>query len=139
MNLYPPYFGAGVRVVHIAPDWRCVKVAMPLRWYNRNYVGTHFGGSLFSMTDPFFMLMVVKNLGPGYIVWDRAAAIEYVSPGRGTVIAEFAITEADLEELRAGTVTGEKFLRWFQTEVRGTDGASVATVRRQLYVRRKIR
>ncbi|MCX4198124.1 DUF4442 domain-containing protein [Methylobacterium organophilum] len=73
MNFYPPYIGAGVRVRHISADMRLVQVKMVLRWYNRNYVGTQFGGSLYSMVDPFFVLMLMENLGRDYIVWDKAA------------------------------------------------------------------
>lgn len=136
-NLYPPYLGAGVRVRHLADDFRTARVEMPLRWYNRNYVGSHFGGSLFSMTDPFLMIMLIRNLGPEYLVWDKAASIEFVAPGRGTMVAEFRLDEALLDELRAATATGEKHLPWFDIEVRSSDGTLVARVRKQVYVRRK--
>ncbi len=136
-NVYPPYLGAGVRVRHLSDDFRSARVEMPLRWYNRNYVGTHFGGSLFSMTDPFLMIMVLRNLGPEYVVWDRAAEIEFVAPGRGTMVAEFTIDEPLLDALRAATASGEKHLKWFDVTVRDADGATVARVRKQLYVRRK--
>src|ERR1039458_6644721 len=52
VNLWPPFLGAGIRIKHIAPDMKAVDVEMKLRWWNANYVGTHFGGSLFAMTDP---------------------------------------------------------------------------------------
>ena len=136
-NLYPPYLGAGVRVRHLADDFRTARVEMPLRWYNRNYVGTHFGGSLFSMTDPFLMIMIMRNLGPDYLVWDKAASIEFVAPGRGTMVAEFRLDEALLDGLRAATATGQRHLRWFDVEVRSGDGTLVARVRKQVYVRRK--
>lgn len=136
-NVYPPYLGAGIRVAEIARDWRRVRVRMPLRWFNRNYVGTHFGGSLYAMTDPFLMIMAIQNLGPDFVVWDKAAAIEFVTPGRGTVTAEFRLDEADLERMRRETAGGGKSLPWFDVEVRGEDGTLVARVRKQLYVRRK--
>ena len=137
LNLYPPFLGAGVRVTHIAADWRRVRVAMPLRWYNRNVVGTHFGGSLCAMSDPFFMLMAMRNLGSDYVVWDKAAEIEFVAPGRSEVTAEFALSEQELAEMREHTQGGQKYERWLSAEIRGADGALVAKVRRQLYVRRK--
>ena len=84
LNFYPPYLGAGVKVRHISSDFREVRVSMGLTWYNRNYVRTQFGGSLYSMTDPFYMLMLMENLGRDYVVWDKAAHIEFVSPGKGT-------------------------------------------------------
>jgi len=136
-NLYPPFLGAGIHVAEIAPDWRYVRVEMPLRWRNRNYVGTHFGGSLYAMADPFFMIMAMKNLGPDYVVWDRSAEIQFVSPGRGRVTAEFRLTEEDLQEMRERSAAGEKHLPWFAVEVRGDDGTLVARVRKQLYVKRK--
>src|SRR4051794_15205939 len=121
LNCYPPFLGAGVRVTFIAPDWRLVRVRMRLTWYNRNYVGTHFGGSLFAMTDPFLMLMAMQNLGRGYIVWDKAAEIDFLAPGRGTVTAEFRLSEQDIEQMRAATADGQKHLCWFPVEVRAED------------------
>lgn len=135
-NLYPPFVGAGVRVTHVSPDWRHLRVRMPLRWYNRNYVGSQFGGSLYSMTDPFLMIMVMKNLGPRYLVWDKSAEIEFVAPGRTAVSAEFTLTDAQLEDIRAGTAAG-KYLPWFTVDVLAEDGRPVARVRKQLYVRRR--
>lgn len=116
-NIYPFYLGAGIRVAEIARDWRRVRVRMPLRWFNRNYVGTHFGGSLYAMTDPFLMIMAIRNLGRDFVVWDKAAAIEFVSPGRGTVMAEFRLDEADLERMRQETAGGGRSLPWFDVEV----------------------
>jgi acyl-coenzyme A thioesterase PaaI-like protein len=137
LNVYPPFLGAGIRVRHIAPDWRRVQVEMALRWYNRNALGTQFGGSLFAMSDPFFMLMAMHNLGRGYVVWDKGAEIEFVAPGRSRVTVEFTLSESDLAEMREQTRDGQKFVRWLPAEIRGTGGELVAKVRRQLYVRRK--
>jgi acyl-coenzyme A thioesterase PaaI-like protein len=136
-NLYPPMRCAGIRVTAIADDWRHLRVQMPLRWYNRNYVGTHFGGSLYAMTDPFLMIMAMKNLGPEYVVRDKAAEIEYISPGRGTVAAEFHLSEDDLQAMRNETADGGKYLPWFVVEVRDREERLVARVRKQLYVRRR--
>jgi acyl-coenzyme A thioesterase PaaI-like protein len=135
-NIYPPLRCAGIRVTYIAADWRSLRVEMRLRWYNRNYVGTHFGGSLFAMTDPFLMIMAMKNLGPEYTVWDKAGAIEFVAPSRDTVSAEFRLTEADLDTMRRETAEGRKYQPWFTVEVRDREERLVARVRKQLYVRR---
>ena len=101
MNLWPPFLGAGIKVRSIAPDFRDVVVALRLGRLNRNYFGTHFGGSLYAMTDPFFAIMVVHNLGSDYLVWDKAGEIEYVAPGRGTVSAHFHLSGRCIEEIRA--------------------------------------
>ncbi|MEU5693967.1 DUF4442 domain-containing protein [Actinosynnema sp. NPDC020468] len=139
MNLWPPFLFAGIKVVTLSPDFRHAKVRLRLRRWNRNYVGTHFGGSLFAMTDPFWMLLVLNNLGREYLVWDRAAEVEFVTPGRGTVEAEFTLTNDHLAELRARTADGAKALVWFPVEVTTPTGEVVARVRKQVYARRKPR
>ncbi len=139
LNLYPPYLGAGIRVQHIAADFRQVQVKMALRWYNRNYVGTQFGGSLYAMTDPFFMLMLMEILGGDYIVWDKAAHIDFIAPGRGPVFAEFSLDDALLAEIRARTAGGDKYLPELEVEVRDGAGDLVARVHKTLYVRLKPR
>jgi acyl-coenzyme A thioesterase PaaI-like protein len=139
MNLWPPFLGAGIRVRHIAEDWSEVIVDLRHGLMNRNYVGTHYGGSLFSMTDPFYALMLMHLLGERYLVWDQAASIEFVAPGRGTVTARFALSPQRVDEIRAQAASGEKVLPKFDVEVRGSDNALVARVRKTLYVRLKPR
>ena len=137
LNLWPPYLFAGIHVAESSPDWRRIRVEMRMRPWNRNYVGTHFGGSLFAMTDPFRMIPVLQCLGPDYMVWDKAGEIEFVKPGRGTVHAVFELDDAVLDELRAAAANGEKVLRWFEADVTDNAGEVVARTRKQLYVRRK--
>lgn len=139
LNIYPPFLLAGIRTEVVAEDFRYARVALHQRWYNRNYVGTHFGGSLYAMTDPFFMIMLMRNLGEDYLAWDRRAEIEFVRPGKGKVIAEFRITDADLTEIRTATADGGKYEHWFETEVVNADGEVVAKVRKQVYARLKSR
>lgn len=137
LNIYPPLLFAGIRVLDISDDWRHARVVLRRRWYNRNYVGTQFGGSLFSMTDPFWMILTLRCLGDGYIVWDKAGEIEFVAPGREDVFAEFHVEESMLDEIRAATAKGEKYLRWCETTVATRAGEVIARVRKQIYVRRK--
>src|SRR5882672_9158170 len=101
LSLYPPFLGAGIRVRRISEDFRTIDVEMPLRFWNRNYVGTHYGGSLYSMCDPFFMVMLIENLGPGYIVRDKAATIRFKRPGKGTVKTTFHLPQERIDEIRA--------------------------------------
>lgn len=137
MNLWPPFVGAGVRVRHIAPDFRSVAVDMKLHRYNRNYVGTHFGGSLYAMTDPFLMLMLLHTLGGQYRVWDRSGSIEYIAPGRGRVWARFDLREDDLAQIRRMTEAGDKHLHLFNVDIKDDEGMVVARVEKVIYIRRK--
>jgi acyl-coenzyme A thioesterase PaaI-like protein len=136
-SLWPPFLFSGIRVTEIGDDYRYARVELRLRWYNRNYVKTHFGGSLFSMTDPFWMILMLQRLGPDYLVWDQAGEIQFIKPGKGTVVAEFRLDDAVVDEIRAAAAGGEKVLRWFEVDVRNEAGEVVARVRKQLYVRRK--
>jgi len=137
LNIFGPFVGAGVKVKHITPDWKKARVQMKLRWYNRNIVGTHFGGSLYSMTDPHLMLMLMQILGSGYMVWDQSATIDFIKPGKGTVSAIFEITDDDLGAIIKNTAGGEKYLRKFRVEVKDKDGNLVARVKKVLYFRKK--
>ena len=137
MNVWPPFLFAGIRVQRFSADFRHVRVRLRKLPATTNYVGTLFGGSLFAMTDPFWMLMILRNLGPGYVVWDKAAEIEFVAPGRSSVTATFELTEEVLDELRAAAADGGKVLRWFENEIVADDGSVVARSRKQIYVRRK--
>lgn len=139
LNLWPPFAGAGISVTHIADDWRRVDVALKERFYNRNYVGTHFGGSLLSMTDPWYMLMLMNNLGKEYVVWDKTSTIEYLRPGRGTVGATFTLEADVLDEVRAAASDGERVLRPFRTRIVDEGGKPVAALDKIVYVRRTLR
>jgi len=137
LNFYPPYLGAGIHIQEISPDMRSVKVRMKLTRWNRNYVGTQFGGSLYAMVDPFYMLLLIEQLGRDYIVWDKAASIDFISPGKGPVYAEFHVDDALLDEIRQQTAGGKKYLPRLQVEIRDGAGELVARVDKTLYVRLK--
>ncbi len=137
MNSYMPLLGAGIRVKRIAADYRHVQVKLHMRWYNRNYVGTHFGGSLYAMTDPFYMLMIMNNLGRDYIVWDKSSHIEFIAPGRGTMTADFHFSQQQVDEILANTADGQKYLPSYSVDVVDEEGQLVARVSKELYIRRK--
>ncbi len=137
MNLWPPFWGAGIRVKRMDRDWKAIDVEMRLRPWNRNYVGTHYGGSLYSMTDPFYMLMLIENLGREYIVWDKSATIRFRKPGTGTVTASFRLSDAQLEDIRRSLETDEKLEPVFVVEVKDEQGSVVAEVEKRLHVRKK--
>ena len=136
-NLWPPLLGAGIRITRIQEDWKEVDVEMRLRFWNANYVGTHYGGSLYSMTDPFFMVMLIEILGREYIVWDKSAAIRFRRPGRGTVYAKFRVSDEQVAEIRAALQTEEKVEREFAIEVKDGEGEVIAEVRKLLHFRKR--
>ncbi len=137
INMWPPFLGAGIKVVRMDEDMRAVDVEMKLTKLNRNYVGTHYGGSLYSMADPFYMLMLLANLGREYIVWDKAATIRFKKPGKGTVRAEFRLSEQQIEDVREKLKHQPKVEPTFLVEIKDAHGTVVAEVEKLLYIRKK--
>jgi acyl-coenzyme A thioesterase PaaI-like protein len=135
INFYPPLLGAGIRSHTI--DERTIRVEMKLTPFNRNIVGVHFGGSLYAMCDPWFMLILMRELGKDYIVWDKAASIKFVKPGRSHVSATFHISQERVDEIILAAANGEKFEPTFTVDVLDKEGQLVAQVEKLLYVKRK--
>jgi hypothetical protein len=138
INVYPPYWGTGIIVKSISPDYREICVQMKMRWYNRNYVKTHFGGSLYAMTDPFFMVMLIHILGKEFVVWDKTATIDFIKPSKGTVTARFLITKELIENIMNNTSGGQKYLPELSVDIEDEAGETVARVVKTLYIRKKV-
>lgn len=139
VNFWPPLFFSGIKVTHLAADYKETRVTLKLRWYNKNYVGTQYGGSLMSMTDPWYMLMLMTNLGRDYFVWDKHAEIDYIAPGKTHVHAHFKITDEIIEDIRAKTAGGEKYVPEFLVDIKDDNNQLIARVKRRVYIKLKPR
>jgi len=138
INYWPPFLFSGIRVIAVTDDWRRVEAELRLRWWNRNAVGTMFGGSLFAMTDPFYPLMLQHNLGRDYTVWTKSAAVEFLSPGRTVARVSFLLSAEVLNEIRAATEVGEKCEPEFSGVISDPEGRPIAKVYLTLHVRRSL-
>ncbi|MBI3440945.1 MAG: DUF4442 domain-containing protein [Proteobacteria bacterium] len=136
-NLWPPFLGAGIHVKKIAQDFTSMDVEMKLRPWNKSPNNAHYGGSIFSMTDPFFAMILIKNLGPDYIVWDKAAAIRFKKPGKGKLTAHFTIARQRIDEIRKQADMQDKAEPQFRIDIRDEAGNVVAEVDKTLYIRRR--
>ena len=137
MNFWPPFIGLRIHIEHISPDWRHVRMRMKLGLRNKNYVGSHFGGGLFAMVDPFYMIMMMHQLGSDYLVWDKSARIEFIAPGRTTVYADFRLNDEQLNDVKARTANGEKYEPAYAVDIVDTAGKLVARMEKTLYIRKK--
>lgn len=137
VNFWLPFLGAGIKIEKVTPDFRTIEVSLKLRWYNKNYVGIHYGGSIFSMTDPFYMLMLIKNLGPDYMVLDKAAKIDYKKKGTGKLRATFIFTEEEINNIREKADALDKYIFDRPINVLNEENEVIATALRTLYVRKK--
>ncbi|ALB22889.1 hypothetical protein Psal006b_01498 [Piscirickettsia salmonis] len=138
-RLWPPFWGTGIRVDFISTDFRQIRVSMKLRFYNKNYVGIHFGGSLYSMIDPFYILMLVQILGPQYKILDQAAHITYLKPGLGTVYAHFQLNDDVLNQVRVHTEAGEKYLLTLPVDIVDDQSNVIAHIDKTIYIRQRQR
>ncbi|MGW8124140.1 DUF4442 domain-containing protein [Roseivirga echinicomitans] len=137
INWYPPFLGSGIKLTYLSDDFMKAEVEMKLRWWNKNLVGVHFGGSLASLCDPFYMLLLINTLGNEYIVWDKAATIRFKKPGRSTVKCVFELTEPLLAQIREEVTALGKKDYYFDLTVTDTEGDVVCEVHKTIYVRRK--
>lgn len=136
-NFWFPFLGAGISLDEVSKDFRYVRMKLKLRFWNRNYVGTQYGGSMFSMTDPIYMVMLLNNLGKEFIVWDKAASIRYLKPGRTHVTADFHLTDEILNDIRKTLETEEKMDWSTKVQIKDANGEVVAEVDKVLYIRKK--
>lgn len=137
MNFYPPYIGAGIRIKAISEDFMRAEIEMKLRWWNKNLVGTHFGGSLTSMSDPFYMLLLVQNLGRDYIVWDKASSIKFKRPGTGTVKCVFEINQELVDQIIADVAVSGKKDYVLPLIITNEKGQVVCELEKTIYVKKK--
>jgi len=136
-NLFPAYRGTGARITYLADDFREVHVRLPLSWRTRNYVGTLFGGSMYGAVDPVYMLMLIRNLGPDYVVWDKAASIRFRKPGRSTLYARFVLGAEELPAIREALTRAPSVDRTYTVELVDAEGVVHASVEKVIYVARR--
>lgn len=135
-NLWPPFLFSGIKIASMSKDFRRASTRLKLRWWNANYVGTQFGGSIFAMSDAIHMVMLINILGPGYIVWDKAATIRYLKPGRSDLTAEFSITDEDLADIRLAVEEKGKIDWVKKVSIKDSAQVVVAEVDRLLYIKK---
>jgi len=135
--LFGCYRGTGGRLRYIAEDWSEVRLDLPLSWRTRNYVGTIFGGSIYSAVDPIYMLMLIRRLGPEFIVWDKAASIQFKKPGKETLHAQFVVSDEELAAIHAALETQRSIDRGYIIELKDSAGIACATVEKLIYIRRR--
>ncbi|WP_298037123.1 PaaI family thioesterase [uncultured Microbacterium sp.] len=139
MSLWAPNLFSGIRVRRFSDDWTRATVELHVNLFTRNYVGTAFGGSMSAMTDPYYFMLVMHQLGRDYVVWDTKGEIDLIKPGRGVLTAEFSVPAERVAEIREKARGGAKVLEWFETVITDASGDVVARVRREVYIREKRR
>lgn len=137
MRFWPPYLASGVRVDEVDDSFTKIRVSMKQHFWNTNYVGVHFGGSLYSMSDPFYMFILLEHIGRDFIVWDKEASIKFIKPGKGKVSITFKISTEEIERIKDAALKNENVQPEFETLIHDQSGEVVAKVWKKLYVKQK--
>jgi len=136
-NLFPAFRGTGARIDEISDDYRRIRIRIPLNWRTRNYVGTIYGGSMYGAVDPIYMIMLIKNLGSEYVVWDKAATIRFKKPGKETLFAEFRLDQREINEIKLILRDQKSVDRIYTVEITDSAGTVHCVVEKTLYIARK--
>lgn len=135
--MFPAYRGTGGRVTYISEDWLDVSIKIPLSWRTRNYVGTIYGGSIYGAVDPIYMLMLMRVLGPDYVIWDKAAAIRFKKPGKSTLYADFALSTAEIDEIKRLAETERSIDRVYNLELKDKNSVVHAFIEKTIYISKR--
>lgn len=137
LNFWPPFLFPGIKVEVLGSDYRYCRVVLKGRPWTRNINSSQFGGSMFAMTDPIYPLMLMGALGKEYLVWDKQADIDFITPGKGKLTAEFWLSDETVNTIKAATESGEKYFPQFIVHIKDSSNQIVAEVNRTVYVRKK--
>lgn len=136
LSFWPPYFFSGIKIMSVNDDFTKIEVCMKQRFWNTNYVGSHFGGSLYSMCDPFYMFILLHHL-KGHIIWDKGASFKFKKPGYGSVRATFEIDLKTIEQLKQEAERNFSFSPIFKTKVFDRDQNVVFELEKTLYIKKR--
>jgi len=136
-NVLPAIRGTGSWLTFLSDDWYEAHLKLPLSLRTRNYVGTIFGGSLFSAADPMYMVMLFNILGPEYIVWDKSAKIRFIRPGKGTLRAHLALNTKTIEQIKTEVAEKHEADRTFTITWLNKDEKPVARIEKTVYIAEK--
>jgi hypothetical protein len=136
-NFYPVYRRTGARIIYIDDSWQKIRISIPLRIWTRNYYGTISGISMFGGVDPIYMVMLIKLLGPDYVVWDKEAAIRFIKPGRNKLVAEFKINDDELNHIRQTLEAGLSVTRTYHVDLVDAQGTVCASVDKVIHIKKR--
>lgn len=133
-NYFPIFWSTGAKITYLATDFKEIHIKLPLSWRTRNYVGTIFGGSMFSATDVLYFLLVLKNLGEDYIVWDKASCIRFKKPGKGTLYTKAVLSDEEIELMKTELLNTDKIDRVYFLDLIDETGDICASIEKTIHI-----
>ena len=137
LNTWPPLRKQGIQVTNINKSLTRMDVQLKSKWFNQSAAFAIFGGSLYTMTEPFYMLLFLGHIGNDHIVWDKSGLITFTSPARKTINVTFEITPAQIKDIVERCEDGAPILKTFNVDLIDTSGKLVAQVEKVVYIRKK--
>ena len=133
-NLSPMYRRSTGRLTYVSEDLLKIKIKIPLSYKNSNYVGTIFGGSLYSATDPIYMVQLINILGNDYVVWDKSSEIKYKRPAKKIAFATFEFTKQEIENIKERVRTENEFDLVKDLVITGPNNEVYCELQKVLYI-----
>ena len=137
LSYWPPYFFSGIKIIGVNDQFTKIDVCLKQRFWNTNYVGSHFGGSLYSMCDPFYMFILLHHL-PGHVIWDKGANFKFKKPGYGNVFASFEIPIETIEKLKIEASQNFSISPIFKTTIKDQQNRVILELEKILYLKKKV-
>ncbi|WP_420579677.1 DUF4442 domain-containing protein [Reichenbachiella sp.] len=136
-NLFPGFRRTGARMIEASDDFYYTKIKLPLNYKTRNYVGTIYGGSMYSCVDGIYMVQLINILGKEYVVWDKNASIRFRRPGNTTLYAEFLITKEFVLQIKSEIEEQNEKDYVLKVDLVDAEGKVYAEVEKVLYIATK--
>jgi hypothetical protein len=137
VNFFPCYRRGGGRIIFFSSDMQEIHVKVSLNWHTRNYVGSVFGGALYSSIDPIYMLQLLWILGKDYVVWDKSSSMKFIRPVKTTVYARFELSNELINVIKTEVANNGRYLINLPVTLQDKDGTVYFTASKELYIASK--
>lgn len=136
-NISPMYRGTGGRLIEVHDNLQYVKIKLPLNYKTKNYVGTLYGGHMYSCVDGIFMVQLINILKDDYVVWDKSATIRFRRPGNQTLYAEFELSDEFIQQIKTEIAELNEKDYTLHVDIKDKDGKLYAEVEKVIYIASK--
>ena len=131
------YKNTGGKLIKVSDDLHYIKIQLLFNYKTRNYVGTIYGGHMYSSVDGIYVIQLIHILGDNYIVWDKSAKIKFKRPANKTLFADFKISDELIEQIKNDIVKDKKKDYNLFVNLTDVNGNIYAQVEKVIYIASK--
>lgn len=138
MRFYPPLLFQRIWVKRFHAGFLGVEVKIFKSILNINYNKSVFGGTIYAAADPFFAVLFYQLMlrkGFRVIVWQKAAEIFFLKPGRSNLYFKINISVEEINQICLLLETNGKAEHQCMLEIEDDQGEVTARVSNLVYIR----